>query len=106
MSLQLSLIIKTDCVFLVPRLYVHLAVEQDDFSVISVTWLWFNIMFTTHELLSSTSAWRSIVANLVDDNREAMQQLDALVTANDQYTEEQFMRKARYIVISWFTAKK
>lgn len=46
------------------------------------------------------------MANLVDDNREAMHQLDALVTTNDQYTEEQFLRKARYIVISWFTAKK
>ena len=106
MSLQLSLIVKTDCFFLIPRIHVHIAAEQDDFSIISVTWLWFNIMFTTHELLTAADSWRSIVANLVDDNREAMHQLDALVTTNDQYTEEQFLRKARYIVISWFTAKK
>jgi len=102
MTMQFSLIVQTNKFFILPFVRVNIAKSDDDFTVFSVTWLYFNLMFTTRELLSTPVYWRLILANLVNDNVDAMHQLDALVNNHVLYTDTQFIRKARYIVASYF----
>ncbi len=97
MSIHFNLIIQNNKFHFIPILHFHVPAFDDDFYVFSVSWLFFNFLVTTHELLSGATSWREVVKVLVDDDEDTMERLDALVRNYDEYTEEEFAHKAKYI---------
>ena len=97
MTLHLNLIIQNNQFHFIPKIHLHTPSNEDDFTVFSTSWLCFNFVLTTREILSAATYWRDIVNELVDNDRETMVKLDALVGNYMEYDDEQFARKARWI---------
>ena len=97
MTLHFNLIVQNNRFHFLPRVHLHFSTFVGDFSIMSVSWLFFTFLVASHELLSAPSYWREIVKELIDHNDEKMRQLEVLVNTYDEYTDEQFARKARWI---------
>ncbi len=97
MCLHFNLLVHNNQCHFLPIIHFHLSAFENDFSVFSISWLFFTFLFSTHELLSGPSYWREIVKELVDNDEEKMERLEALVNTCDEYTDEEFARKARWI---------
>lgn len=97
MTLHFNFIVQNNQFHFIPKIRLHIPSYENDFYVFSITWLFFNFMVTTHELLSMSTYWRMVVKAMIDDDPEVMQRLETLVNNYMQYTDEQFLRKAKYI---------
>ena len=97
MTLHFNLIVQNNQFRFLPKVHLHFSAFEGDFSIMSVSWLFFTFLVASHELLSASSYWREIVKELVDNDVEKMQQLEVFVNNYEEYTDEQFARKARWI---------
>ena len=97
MVLHLKLIIQDNIFHFIPKIHLHIAKDDDDFSVFSISWLCFNFVSSTQELISAATYWRQIVEEMVDNDKEKMKKFDGLVNKYMEYTDEQFSHKAKYI---------
>ena len=97
MTLHFNLILQNNRFHFLPKVHLHFSAFEGDFSIFSVSWLFFTFLFATHELLSTPSYWREIVKELIDHDEEKMQKLEVLVNNYEEYTDEQFAHKARWI---------
>ena len=97
MTLHLNFIIQTNCFNFIPKIHAHAPAFEKDFYVFSISWLYFNFLVTSRELLSASTSWREVVKAMIDQDPDVMERLDSLVADYDEYTEEQFLHKAKYI---------
>ena len=97
MTLHLNLIIQNNQFHFFPKFHFHISAFDGDFSIFSVSWFFFTFLIASHELLSAPSYWREIVKELVDNDDAKMQMFEALVNNYEEYTDEQFAHKARWI---------
>ena len=79
MTLHFNLILQNNRFHFLPTFHLHFSAFEGDFSIFSVSWLFFTFLFATHELLSAPSYWREIVKELIDNDEEKMEKLEALV---------------------------
>ena len=97
MTLHLNLIIQNNQFHFIPKSHLHFAAFEGDFFIFSISWLFFNFLVASHELLSAPTYWREIVKELIDNDEEKMERLEVLVNNYEEYTDEQFAHKARWI---------
>lgn len=97
MTLHLNFILQNNQFHLIPKIHLHLSAFEGDFSIFSVSWLFFIFLGASHELLSAPTYWRDIVKELIDNDEDKMEKLDALVNNGEEYTDEQFVHKAKHI---------
>ena len=97
MTLHINLIIQNNQFHFIPKSHLHFAAFEGDFSIFSISWLFFTFLIADHELLSAPTYWREIVKELIDNDEEKMERLEVLVNNYEEYTDEQFAHKARWI---------
>ncbi len=98
MMLDFNFVIQDNQFHFIPKIHMHLPAFEGDFSVFSVTWLCFNFMMTTMEILAMSTYWREIVKEAVMNDEEKMEKLEILVNTYAEYTDEEFIHKAKYIL--------
>jgi len=96
MVLHFNLIFQTNQFHLIPRIHIHLSAFENDFSVFSISWLCFNIIVANHALFATEVYWRDVVKIIMNDDKNTMDRLDAIVNQCEEYTEEQFAHKIKY----------
>lgn len=97
MTLHLNLILQNNRFHFIPKTHLHFSAFEGDFSIFSISWLFFTFLISSHELLSAPTYWREIVKELIDNDEDKMEQLEVLVNNYEEYTDEQFAHKARWI---------
>ena len=98
MILDLNLIIQDNQFHFIPKIHLHLPAFEEDFSVFSMSWLCFNFIMTTREIIAMSTYWREIVKEAVMNDEEKMEKLESLVSTYAEYTDEEFSHKAKYIL--------
>ncbi len=97
MTLHLNLILQNNRFHFIPKIHLHFSAFEGDFSIFSISWLFFTFLISSHELLSAPTYWREIVKELIDNDEDKMEKLEALVNNCEEYTDEQFVHKAKWI---------
>lgn len=98
MTLHLNFILQNNRCHFIPKIHLHFSAFEGDFSIFSISWLFFTFLISSHELLSAPTYWREIVKELIDNDEDKMEKLEALVNNCEEYTDEQFAHKAKHIV--------